>query len=157
MTPTQIKADVDRGISLVNQIETLKAELKTIETRLTQAALEGVTEPLQDDAREGRQFIAAGSIARLPVIIESDQIIASFAPGSATADTLHDLCGPRLSHLYRTVTKFEKAPKDGKAFRATAFEYWPGDQGAKIIAASIQRDKHNIPRSRIVIPWDRAK
>lgn len=157
MTPTQIKSDVDRGLSLVNQIDTLKAELKIIETRLTQAALEGVTEPLVDDTREGRQFIANGSVLNLPVIIESDQLVASYAPDTEISKTLNTLCGVERENLYRACTKYERVPKDGKAFRAAAFAHFGADLGAKVISACIQRDKDGIPRSRIIIPWDRAK
>lgn len=157
MTPSQIKADVDRGILLVAELDAIKEELKQIERRLTEAALEGPTVPLEDDAREGRQYLAAGSRALLPVIIESDQIVASFAPASEIADNIRGLCGPRLGHLYRSVTKFERVPKDGKAFRATAFEHWPADEAARIISVAIARDKNGIPRSRIVIPWERAR
>lgn len=157
MTPEQITADVDRGLAISEQIKDLQWELKIIEKRLTQAALEGVTEPLQDQDREGRQFIAAGSTAKLPVIIESDQIIASYAPETEISKALNTLCGAERENLYRACTKYERVPKDGKAFRDAAFAHFGADLGAKIISASIQRDKNGIPRSRIIIPWDRAK
>lgn len=157
MTAPQIQSDVDRGLAIASQIKDLQWELKIIEKRLEQAALEGVTEPLQDEAREGRQFIALGSEVKLPVIIESDQIIASYAPHSETEKALESLCGSMVNYLYKPATKFERVPKDGKAYRAAAFDYFGADLGAKIISASIQRDKNGIPRSRIIIPWDRAK
>ena len=157
MTAPQIQSDVDRGLAIASQIKDLQGELKIIEKRLEQAALEGVTEPLQDEAREGRQFIAIGSEARLPVIIESDQIIASYSPETEISKTLNTLCGAERENLYRACTKYERVPKDGKAFRAAAFAHFGADLGAKIISASISRDKNGIPRSRIIIPWDRAK
>lgn len=156
MTPTQIAADVDRGLAIVDQLDALKTELKLIESRLQQAALEGATIPLEDDEREGRQFLARGSAATLPVIIESDQVVASFPPDSETCRDLVRLTLNRLPLLFREVRKFERVAKDGKAYRAALREHFGADAPA-ILAASLQRDKHGIPKSRIVIPWDRAK
>lgn len=157
MTDPQIKADVDRGHAISSQIKDLEWELKIIEKRLEQAALEGITTPLQDEAREGRQFIAHGSAVTLPVIIESDQIVASYSPDTEISKTLNTLCGVERENLYRACTKYERVPKDGKAFRTAAFAHFGADLGAKVISAAISRDKHGIPRSRIIIPWDRAK
>lgn len=160
MTPTQITADVDRGIEIVSQIDTLKAELKLIESRLEQAALAGETVPLVDEDREGRQFLATGSSVTLPVILESDQIAGSWKKDCEMHKALVEILGEEhkatLSRLYRPTDSYERVPKDGKAFRAAAFEQFGPALGARVITTAISRDKHGIPKSRIVIPWDRA-
>ena len=156
MTTTQIAADVDRGLVINAQIDALKEELKIIEARLEQAALTGETIPLVDDEREGRQFLAAGSGVVVPVIIESDQIAGSWKQDSALHKTLAEIAGDSLAVLYRPTNAWERVPKDGKAFRATAFSQFGPALGARVITAAISRDKHGIPKSRIVIPWERA-
>lgn len=157
MTSSQIAADVDRGLALHAQIAAAKKELAQIESRLHQAALEGETQPLADADREGRQFLARGSAAVLPVLIEADQIIASFPDGGEIHGRLLRLCGHHIGALFRLVSKHDRVPKDGKAYRAALREHFPPDQAAQILAATLQRDKAGIPRSRIVIPWDRAR
>lgn len=161
MMPKQITNDVDRGLAVVAQIDALKGELKSIEARLKDAALaaaeDGLTEPLVDEEREGRRFLASGSLLTLPVILESDAISGEFGEGTAKHAALKELCGDRLPHLYKRVVKFECRAKDGKAFRRTAAEYWSPDDAARIISAAIARDKDGIPKSRIVIAWDQAK
>jgi hypothetical protein len=79
MTPTQISTDIERGLELRATIKSAQAELKTIEKRLEQAGLEGDQIPLQEQDREGRQFLARSPKLGLvvPVVFESDQIIAS--------------------------------------------------------------------------------
>lgn len=157
MTPEQIAADVDRGAELHRQIAALQGELKTIEARLKSAALEGETQPLQDAEREGRQFIARGRNVVLPVIIESDQLIASFAPDSQTHQALLDAAGDQLPVLWREERKFVRVPRDGQAYRVALREHFAPDVAARILESSLQRDKLGIAKSRILVPWDRAK
>lgn len=157
MTDAQIAADVDRGLALAAQLDEIKAELKTIESRLQQAALEGVTVPLEDGEREGRQFLARGTAAVLPVRIESDQLIASFDPKSDLCRDLVALTLNRVGLLFRDVRKWERIAKDGKTYRAAAAEHFGPEVGAQIVSLTLQRNKDGIPKSRIVIPWDRAK
>lgn len=160
-TTNTITADVDRGLDIIRAIEALKEELKGIEARLEAAALdaasEGLTESLVDEEREGRRYLAQGTIAKLPVILESDQISGEFAEDSEKHTLIKSLCGDRITHLYKRIVKFERRPKDGKAFRATAAEYWSPDEAAQIISAAISRDKYGIPKSRTVVAWDQAK
>lgn len=159
-THPAVIADVDRGLAIVAEMEALKKELKAIEARLSDAALEaakeGLAEKLVDEEREGRRWFATGTAARLPVILESDAISGQFAEGTEKHIELNTLCGPRLSHLYKRKVIFECVPKDGKLFRRQAAEFWTPDDAAKIISAAIARDKDGIPKSRIVIAWDRA-
>ncbi|HRQ88153.1 MAG TPA: hypothetical protein PLA50_05110 [Bacteroidia bacterium] len=157
MTDQQISADVDRGLAIVAELDALKAELKSIETRLQQAALEGITAPLEDGEREGRQFLALGTVATLPVIIESDQVISSFPPCGEAHRELETLCGDRLPSLFREERRYVRIAKDGKGYRAALDEHFGPLLAPGILAASLQRDKHGVPRSRIVIPWDRAR
>jgi hypothetical protein len=158
---TDITAAVDRGLAIVAQMAALKEELKGIEATLAAAALvassEHLTEPLVDEEREGQRWFAEGTGRKLPVILESDQIAGEFGDGCERHTTLKALCGERLAHLYKRVVKFERKPKDGKAFRAIAAEYWSPDEAAKIISAAISRDKHGTPKSRVVVAWDQAK
>jgi len=157
MTNSQITADVDRGLAIAAEMDTLKAELKGIETRLSEAALTGVTIPLQDETREGRQFLAEGTGVTIPVIIESDQILGSFPAASPTHRILATLCGEHLPDLFKEVHKYERAPKDGNAFRKELASHFEPVLATEILAATLQRDKNGIPKSRIIISWDRPK
>jgi hypothetical protein len=152
---------VDRGLAIEAEIEALKKELKQIEEGLSTAALaaskEGLTEPLVDEEREGQRFLAKGTTATIPVILESDQIAGEFGEDTEKAQLLKALCGDRLAHLYKRVVGYARVPKDGKAFRTAAIAHWPADEAAKIISAAISRDKHGIPKSRVVVAWDQAK
>lgn len=157
-THTNTAADVDRGLAILAEIKALEVEKKVIEARLAAAALaaskEGLTEPLVDEEREGQRYFAEGSAGKIPVILESDQISGQFAEGTDKHIELEALCGDRLAHLYKRKVIFEIVPKDGKRFRKQAAEFWTPDEAAKIISASIARDKDGIPKSRIVIAWD---
>lgn len=157
-THTNTAADVDRGLAILAEIKALEAEKKVIEVRLAAVALaaskEGLTEPLVDEEREGQRYFAEGSTGKIPVILESDQISGEFGEGTEKHQALDGLCGAKLSHLYKRKVIFERVPKDGKLFRKQAAEFWEPDEAAKIISASIARDKDGIPKSRIVVAWD---
>jgi hypothetical protein len=161
MTKTQIAADVERGLQLRQQIKTLTAELKGIEKRLEQAGLEGEQIPLQEEDREGRQFLARGGNVVVPVVFESDQLIASFKPGSdVEAKILRAFPAsnvvPGLAGFYEAETTFSRVPKDGLAFRRLAREAL-GTEAPAFVAACLQRDKTGAAKSRTVIAWDNAK
>ncbi len=159
MTTDQITADVDRGLAVVAEIEALRDELRAIESRLQQAALASPTVPLENEEREGRQFLARGSTATLPVVIESDQVIASFPADGPIHSTLCRLCGggDRLAPIFRLVAKFERVPKDGHAYRLALREHFDPLLAPEILAATLQRDKNGVPRSRVYAAWDRAR
>lgn len=161
MTPQQISSDVSRGLVIRDQIKTWQAELKAIEKRLEQAGLEGDQIPLQEPDREGRQFIARSHQAGIavPVIFESDQIVASFRDTSAMALDLIDFCDEkeiRLHEFYSPITSYTRVQKDGQEFRKTARQRL-GTLAPEFISHCLQRDKDNIPRSRTIIAWDNAK
>jgi hypothetical protein len=151
-----LHSDVDRGLALVAQIEAAKRELKLIEGRLFAAGLRGEQIQLNDPEREGRQFIAQGTTAAVPVIFEADLLIGSFAPDSDTHHTLRTLAGARLLHIYRDVRKFERLNPTGKGFRTLTRDTFDPPTAAAVIEASLARDKNGIPRSRMSVDWERA-
>lgn len=158
MTPTQISTDIERGLELRNTIKTAQAELKSIEKRLEQAGLEGEQIPLQESDREGRQFLARSPKLGLivPVVFESDQIIASVQPGSEIHETLASLSIGQFSKFWMPVSKFDRIQKDGQNYRKTARQIL-GSTAPAFISASLQRDKAGIAKSRTIIAWDNAK
>lgn len=158
MTPQQISQDIERGITLRSEIKTLQAELKAIEKRLEQAGLEGEQIPLQEADREGRQFLARCPKLELvvPIVFESDQIIASLQPDTATYDAVSIISGSHFGAFWQPVSALARIQKDGQSYRALARDLL-GALAPKFIAASLQRDKSGIPKSRTLIAWDNAK
>ncbi len=158
MTPQQISTDIERGIDLRATIKSAQVELKAIEKRLEQAGLEGDQIPLQESDREGRQFLARSSKLGLvvPVVFESDQIIASIHPGSEIHEMLEPLSIGQFSKFWTPISKFDRIQKDGQTYRKTAREIL-GSTAPAFIAASLQRDKAGIPKSRTIIAWEHAK
>lgn len=158
MTPQQISTDIERGLDLRATIKTAQAELKAIEKRLEQAGLEGEQIPLQEADREGRQFLARspklGVI--IPVVFESDQIIASLQPDTDVFRELEYHAAGQFSKFWQPVTKFDRVQKDGQTYRKTARELL-GCVAPVFIAASLQRDKAGIPKSRTIIAWENVK
>lgn len=158
MTPQQISQDIERGIDLRTQIKAAQTELKSIEKRLEQAGLEGEQIPLQEADREGRQFLARSPKLGLivPVVFESDQIVASLQPDTATHEALSIIAGVHFGKFWQPVTKLDRVQKDGQTYRKTARELL-GPVAPSFIAASLQRDKAGIPKSRTIIAWENAK
>jgi hypothetical protein len=158
MTPQQISQDIERGLQLRDQIKTAQTELKLIEKRLEQAGLEGDQIPLQEQDREGRQFLARSPKLGLivPVVFESDQIIASVTPDTMTHEALTIIAGQHFGKFWQPVAKLDRVQKDGQAYRKAAREIL-GPVAPSFIAASLQRDKSGIPKSRTVIAWDNAR
>lgn len=161
MTPQQISTDIERGLELRDTIKAALVELKTIEKRLEAAGLEGEQIPLQEADREGRQFLARSPKLGLivPIVFESDQIIASFRKNSALDDSLQAFCDCReirLHDFYVPETTYSRLAKDGQEFRKTARQML-GPIAPDFIAQCVQRDKAGIGRSRTIIAWDNAK
>jgi hypothetical protein len=158
MTPQQISLDVERGIELCATIKSALAELKTIEKRLESAGLEGEQIPLQEADREGRQFLARcpklGMI--VPVIFESDQIMASIQPNTDVHEAMSIIAGQHFNKFWQPVSKLDRVQKDGQTYRKTAREIL-GNLAPPFISASLQRDKNGIPKSRTIISWETAK
>ena len=158
MTPQQISQDIERGLDLRTQIKAAQTELKTIEKRLEQAGLEGEQIPLQEADREGRQFLARSPKLGLliPVVFESDQIIASIIPGTQTHADLSTIAGEHFGSFWTAINKLDRVAKDGQAYRKTARQIL-GPDAPDFVAASLQRDKTGIPKSRTIIAWENAK
>ena len=158
MTPQQISTDIERGLELRNTIKTAQAELKSIEKRLEQAGLEGEQIPLQEADREGRQFLARSPKLGLvvPVVFESDQIVASVQPDTDVFNALLVISGSHFAKFWQPVTKLDRVQKDGQTYRQTAREIL-GELAPTFIAASLQRDKAGIPKSRTIIAWENVK
>lgn len=158
MTSQQISTDIERGLELRSTIKTAQAELKAIEKRLEQAGLEGEQIPLQEADREGRQFLARSPKLGVivPVVFESDQIVASIQPDTAIFEALSIISGVHFQRFWQPVTKLERVQKDGQSYRKDAREIL-GPIAPSFIAASLQRDKTGIPKSRTVIAWENTK
>lgn len=159
MSEPGIAADVDRGLYLVERIEALKKELEQIEVRLTTAGLEGEQIELVDPEREGRQFLAKGSEAIVPVVFTADLLVKSFAAHSAVHDKIDAaLADPGFQRpsFFARFTIYKTAIDSGKIFRARAAEIL-GEAAPAFISACLQRDKHGIPKSQVKIEWGRAE
>ena len=158
MTPAQISQDIERGLELRATIKAHQTELKTIEKRLESAGLEGEQIPLQEADREGRQFLARSPKLGLivPVVFESDQIIASLQPFTSTYDSLVEISGSHFRDFWQPVSSLARIQKDGQSYRQTARELL-GSTAPVFISASLQRDKSGIPKNRTIIAWDNAK
>ena len=158
MTPQQISSDIERGLDLRSTIKTAQAELKAIEKRLEQAGLEGEQIPLQEADREGRQFLARSPKLGVivPVVFESDQIVASIQPDTALFEALSIISGIHFGKFWSPVTKLDRVQKDGQSYRKEAREIL-GPIAPAFIAASLQRDKAGIPKSRTIIAWENSK
>jgi len=158
MTPQQISTDIERGLDLRNTIKTAQVELKAIEKRLEQAGLEGDQIPLQEADREGRQFLARSPKLGVivPVVFESDQIVASLQPGTELFHELEFQAAGYFPKFWQSVSKYDRVQKDGQSYRKAARELL-GPMAPTFIATSLQRDKNGIPKSRTIIAWEHAK
>jgi hypothetical protein len=161
MKPSQIAADIARGLEIRATMRSLKVELDAIETRLEAAGLEGEQIPLQDADREGKQFLARGEDKIIPIRFESDLIAGSFQPDSvmhkAVVHALGTDSADKLPAFFKDTRTFERVPKDGKQFRQLARELLTADRFAALIQAATQRGKGGIAKSKTVIAWDDAK
>lgn len=157
MTPAQIAADIERGKEIKAEMVKLAAELKEINARL-QAAGEATEHiPLADADREGKQAILRSSRHSLPIIFESDLLIASFKPDSPKHEEIQAILGDKLPKFFRDTRVFERIQDDGKSFRKFARENLPADTFAKLVQACTDRKKDGIAKSRVVVDWDAAK
>lgn len=154
MTTKQL---VDRGLEIVVQLEHLQKELKLIEERLKQAALQGEQIELIDEEREGRQYLAHGTTAIVPVVLTADLLVQSFADGSPTHARAAQIAGDRLGQFYRAVTTWKMLAPGGKAFRREAAAILGPQAGAQLVTAVTARDKNGIPKSQIKVEWDRKQ
>ena len=154
---SRLRADVDRGLEIREQMEKLTVELKGITARLTDAALHGEQVPLVDDEREGKQFLAQGTDKIVPVIITADNLMGEFPAVGDKFDTIVATLEDRATLLkfYKPVNKFENRFDNGKKFRALADELL-GKAAPAFITACLSRDKFGVPKNAIKVVWDDA-
>jgi hypothetical protein len=155
-TPT-LEQDIARGLEIRRQIELLQTELKAIEARIQAIAEIGKQEPLKEADREGKKFVARGAGTILPVIFESDLLIASFKPDSDTHRTLEEIAGDKLGQFFRDVRKFERVQDDGRLFRRAARATFEPDTYAAFIRGCLDVKKDGIPKSRVVVAWKESE
>ena len=149
-----IQADVDRGIQIKIDIEALQTELKLIEKRLEAAGLKGEQIPLEDATREGRQWLARGSGAIIPVVFTADSIVSGFPDDSATHMQLRDMLGAKINEFFKR--SWSNRFRDGQSFRAHARELL-ADRAPGLITACLARDKDGVPKSKTVVAWSEAR
>ena len=146
---------VDRGLEIRGQMECLKDELTSIEAQLEEAGLAGDQVDLQDPNREGKQFLAEGSELIVPVIFTADLLVQSFTHQSAVHDRVKVAADDKLPAFYSMKTTWKMKAKSGKAFRVEAAEIL-GPKAPAFIAACRDVDKEGIPKSKVIVDWDRA-
>lgn len=154
---TPLQADIARGIEIQAEIKKLQAELKLIEARIQSHAETGLHEPLKEEDREGKKFVARGGGYIVPVIFESDILIASFKPDSDTHQRLAEIAGDKLGDFFADVRKFERRQEDGRAFRRAARAAFDPDTFAAFIRGCLDVKKDGIPKSRVVVAWKEAE
>jgi hypothetical protein len=151
-----IKADVDRGLVIIAELEKLEVELKDIEVRVKQAALHGEQVELKDADREGKQYLAAGTQRVVPVILTADKIMGEFAAKGPKRDLVELAARGRLLEFFKPVNKFENRFDNGKKFRLRAADLL-GLAAPAFITACLARDKEGIPKSDIKIMWEESE
>lgn len=154
---SSIAADVDRGWQIITTALAEKAELKALEARLKQDALDRPDEhePLADADREGRRFLAHGTRLALPIVLTADKIVMSFAADSEVHARIATASDGKLLAFYTPKTTYESAAEDGKEFRRLAGETL-GEKAPAFIAACLARDKYGIPKSDLRCEWTQA-
>lgn len=150
-----LKELVDRGLALRARMAKDKEELGQIEEKLELAALEGEQIDLVDEEREGKQFLAQGTKATVPVVITADLIVGSFQKDSAVHTRIQDKAHSKLLAFFRPKTTYESLFDSGKKFRQQAAEIL-GENAPEFITACLARDKHGVPKNSIKVDWDRA-
>jgi hypothetical protein len=151
----RLKQLVDRGAELRAEIDAREKELAQVEECIVAWARDGDQVPLVDEAREGKQFLAAGSKVIVPVVFTADKLIASFQAAGKTHEMIDAAAGRHLRKFYMPETTWSMVPKNGKVFRKLAEELL-GAAGPALVTACLARDKHGIPKSDIKVEWKRA-
>ena len=124
---------------------------------MKKSALVGQQIELTDPDREGRQYLARGTEAIVPVILTADLVTQTFADGSTVHARLSDAAGEKLGQFYRPVTTWKVLAKNGKAFRLEAGAILGEKLGPAFITAALARDKNGTPKNQIKVEWDRAE
>ena len=89
----------------------------------------------------------------LPVIFESDLLIASFKPDSDTHKKLVDIAGETLPDFFADTRVFKRVQEDGREFRREARKAFAPDTYAEFVRACLDLKKGGIPKSRVVVGW----
>jgi hypothetical protein len=152
-----LKDAVDRGLALVAQIAELQDELAEIEAVLEKAALAGEQIELEDEERDGRQFLARGSRLVVPVVITADMLTKSFGADSHIHEKIAAVAGDKLRQFFRPQTTWKTLFDSGKIFRRKAREILGDDAAPAFITACVARDKNGIAKNAIKIEWKRAE
>ena len=151
---------VDEIVRIDLEIAALQRRRKPLAAQIEAAALAaGDHEPLTEADREGRQVILTGRDWQLPVIFESDLVMASIPEGGQAHSSIIAAAADmadQLSSFWTSANKLERISKDGMAYRRQLREVFPPDIAAAVLSASLQRDKNGLPKSRTVIATDRA-
>ena len=153
-----LRADIDRGLEIREEMEKLAAELKEIDTRVKHAALHGEQVDLADPEREGRQFLAAGSKLVVPVVLTADKLIGSFKPSSPAHVKILNALIEQSHHLgkfFDREIKFVNRFDSGKKFRSEAVAVL-GPKAPAFITSCVATDRDGIAKSDIKIMWDDA-
>lgn len=159
MNASQIAELVDEGIVLDGTISLALKRRGEINALLIAAGREGWHVPLADADRDGRQWLAHGTLGIVPVVFTSDLLLKSFAPKSkhheriTLAATIQEGEPSLIGHFYEPVKKLETKFKDGKKFRTHAAEML-GDKAPAFITACLQRDKFKLPKSSVKVLWN---
>lgn len=155
-----VRRAVDRGLQIIEEMRILQIELKGIELQLEAAGLEGEQIELVDPDREGRQYLARGSSAIVPVVFTADLLTKSFTADSAVHQKIAGAAGVitdgALGDFFALHRVFKTVIDSGKSFRARSAEVF-GEKAPAFISACLQRDKHGIPKSQTKIDWSRAE
>lgn len=153
---SKLELAVDRGLEIYSEIEKLKKELGEIEEHLELAALTNEQVDLVDPEREGKQYIAHGSAATVPVVLTSDLLRKSFPDGSVIHQDIESAACEKLREFYTPVTTWEIRYDSGKIFRRVVLDVL-GESGPAFITACVARDKKGIAKSAIKVEWKRAE
>lgn len=151
---------IDEIVTIDRDISTMQARRKELAAKVEALALEADHLPLNEADREGRQAILTGDAWRLPVIFESDLVMASLPEGGDVHRTIERLAGDQLSLLPQVWTpslKLERNAKDGQAYRKQLRNLFAPEVAAQILAATLQKDKTGTPKSRVLIDTNRAE
>ena len=157
MTPEQIAEDIARGEFLSIRIKCDKDELKQIENRLAAAGLNVPHIPLKEKDREGKQAILHCGERTLPVVYESDLLIASFPADGLIHTTHSEIVAPDIfKALFKQVHQYERRQDDGQKFRV-ALRKAVADEPLRLDILKVLKavTKDGITKSKTVIAWDR--
>ena len=152
-----IREDVDRGLQIAAMLTKLKEALRALETRLKMDALDRPDEhePLADQEREGRQFLAIGTELVLPIVMTADKLVQTFGEGSKVGQRIVAAADGHLADFYTRSITHGIAFEDGKAFLAAAVAIL-GEKAPAFIAACVAVDKDGIGKSDIRVEWQQA-